>query len=226
MFYRDTKHIIHYTTMPLIVDKRITSILNEGSYQEVSNFLLNEATFRIGEHNFRLLEVEYYDLDDPYTHKDVSQYTPGRWYFHRKGGTYKGLDVTCQHGSFLLRAVENLDTGEITEGPSLLVDLILAETGLNDVNELRAKYTYPGQKNINIRFIPSVIKEETILTCRRVGLRHQPERDQHWQARLRFLIKPEYLKKGRKLLIEDLKADGMSRDEIIALTKCSPRSVI
>ena len=212
--------------MPLIIDKQISSILNEGSFQEVANFLLNEATFRIGEHDFRFLEVEYYDLDDPYTHKDAAQYTPGRWYFHRKGGTYKGLDVTCQHGSFLLRAVENLKTGEITEGPSLLVDLILAETDLDDVNELRNKYVYPGQKNTNLRLIiPNKSRQETILTSRRIGLRHQPERDQHWQTRLRFLTKPEHLKKGRKLLIEDLKEDGMSREEIIALTKCSPRSV-
>ncbi len=217
-----TKHI----TMPLIIlDKRVSSILNEATYQDVANFLLNEVTFRIGNHDFRLLEVEYYDLDDPYTHKDASQYTPARWYFHRKGGSYKGLDVTCQHGSFLLRAVENLDTGEITEGPSLLVDLILAETGMSDVNALREKYTSPCQKNTNLRFVPSKLQHDDILACRRVGLRHQEERNEYWQARLRFLIASEHLKKGRKLLIEDLKADGMSRDDIIALTKCSPRSL-
>lgn len=213
--------------MPLIIiDRQISSILNDSSYQDVSKFLLNEVIFRIEEDDFRLLEIEYYDLDDPYTHKDATQYIPARWYFHRKGGTYKGLDITCQHGSFLLRAVENIKTGEITEGPSLLVDLILEKTCFGDVNELRDRYIYPSQKNINLRLVITDLSQDKILSCRRIGLRHQPTQDQYWQARLRFLIKPEHLKKGRKLLIEDLKIDGISRDEIIALTKCSPRSLL
>ena len=212
--------------MPLILlDNRVKSILCETPHLDVADFLLNEVTFRIGKNNYRLLEVEYYDLDDPYTHKDSTQYTPARWYFHRKGGSYKGLDVTCQHGSFLLRAVKNLDNGQVIEGPSLLVDLILQETGCHDVNQLRETYIHPAQKNTNLRFISINPKEEPILTCRRVGLRHQPEREGFWQARLRFLIFPDLLKKGRKILLEDLKADEMSREEIIALVKCSPRSV-
>ena len=210
----------------IILDKRINSLLTKASYQEVASFLLNEATLRIGQYNYRLLEVEYYDIEDPYTHQDAIQYTPARWYFHRKGGSYKGLDVTCQHGSFLLRAVKNLETSEIIEGPSLLVDLILRGTGINNVNTLRDMYIHPGQKNSNLRLLGMAKREDPILTCRRIGLRHQDERNKFWQARLRSLVSPELLKKGRKLLIEDLREDGMSREEIISLVKCSPRSLI
>jgi hypothetical protein len=52
----------------------------------------------------RFVEIEFYYTDaihaDPFTHKDPLQKTNGQWYFHKigaqyKGGTYKGLDVTC-----------------------------------------------------------------------------------------------------------------------------------
>lgn len=124
--------------MPLILlDTTITQLLSTASYSEVTTFLLCNCILVIGSHHYRLLEIEYYSLEDPYTHKDTSQYVPERWYWYRKGDTFKGVDITCRGGSFLLRAAQDLSTLQTIEVPSLLVDLILATTNIRTVEELR-----------------------------------------------------------------------------------------
>lgn len=159
----------------------------------------------------------------------LNKYIPGCWYFHRKGGTYKGVDITCGHGSFLLRAIQDIQTEEVTEGPSLVVDVLLSKLDCPDVNTLRQKYIHPSRKNTNLKLVwQKQNTDNTILMARRVGLRElsdDPIRNEYYNKKLRFLISPALLKKGRKILIEDLKQEGMTKEEIINLVKCSPRSV-
>jgi hypothetical protein len=118
----------------------------------LASFLLGGCTLVAGHRRFSLLEVELYlkgaPHDDPFAHGQAIQFHPARWYFHKTGSGYreasrKGLDVTCgREGSFaggvLLRAARDLATGELIEGPSLLVDAVLRELGHSKVRDLVA----------------------------------------------------------------------------------------
>ena len=96
----------------------------------------------------RPTEVEVYvradSHPDPYPHAQDLTRTAARWYFHRtgqsyRGGTYKGLDLTCGggswHGALLLRAMTD-DAGEAVAGPCRLVNRLLELTGFSSVAEL------------------------------------------------------------------------------------------
>jgi len=102
--------------------------------------LLNGTQVHIGAVPHRLVEVEVYYHGpghlDPFTHRDPLQRQPGRWYFHRgggayRGGSFKGLDLTFGDGSascgVLLRSLARAD-GTLVVGPSLCVDHLLALT--------------------------------------------------------------------------------------------------
>lgn len=110
---------------------------------------------------FRMCEVEIYANaskvhEDTFTHGDPQQETVGTWYFHKKGGTFKsgsfkGLDVTFGAPKlpvgFLIRSVLPLkspdasDTAtlrkeDLVEGPSLVVDTLLAALGVSSILDL------------------------------------------------------------------------------------------
>src|SRR5205085_6803669 len=85
--------------------------------------------------------------DDPFTHGDPIQVHPGRWYFHKtagvyRGGSFKGVDVTfgdgTARGGILFRGLERPD-GSLIDGPSLLVDHVLTLCGADSVAELDRK---------------------------------------------------------------------------------------
>jgi hypothetical protein len=119
---------------------------------QLASFLLAGCTLVAGGRRFSLLEVEVYlkgaEHDDPFAHGQAVQFHPARWYFHKTGSGYreasrKGLDVTCgREGSFaggvLIRAARDRATGELIEGPSLLVDAVLRELGHSKVRDLVA----------------------------------------------------------------------------------------
>lgn len=103
---------------------------------------------------FLITEVELYCSDkqrmglhdDVFTHCDPLQEVAGCWYFHKmhgtyKAGTYKGLDVTFGMAGFpcgaLIRSVQrDLDGNDVVEGPSLVVDTLLAACGASSIVDL------------------------------------------------------------------------------------------
>ena len=109
-------------------------------YQLLKFFMFN-TRLRIANTPYRFLELEIYVCDrthnDIYTHCHPCQKNSLTWYFHQmshkehsyKGGTFKGLDITCAknegYGGVLIRAIVNELTGEIIEGPCKVVNHIL-----------------------------------------------------------------------------------------------------
>jgi hypothetical protein len=95
---------------------------------------------------YRIIELEYYlynnDHPDPFVHQHEEQKLSNCWYFRRKGGTFKGLDLTLGNNSsyfgVLIRTMETLDAKnpEIISGPCKVVDKILELYGVNLVNDL------------------------------------------------------------------------------------------
>lgn len=104
-----------------------------------------------------ICEVELYARradthDDAFTHADPLQYTSGGWYFHRKGGTFKGgsfkgVDITagcaeCPVGA-LIRSVCAAPTDAaacgtidgLVDGPCLVVDAMLKAMGVAAIKD-------------------------------------------------------------------------------------------
>jgi hypothetical protein len=119
-----------------------------GWFDGLAAQLLNGTQLIIADTPHRLVEVEAYYYGpghlDPFTHRDPLQREPGRWYFHRSGGAYrggsfKGLDLTFGDGSascgVLLRSLARAD-GTLIVGPSLCVDHMLAATKLPTMKAL------------------------------------------------------------------------------------------
>ncbi|CAG8499519.1 11148_t:CDS:1 [Paraglomus occultum] len=125
-------------------------------FNNIANVLLvNTYLYLPNDEVYSIVEVEFYLRDtasnhaDPYTHGDVHQLTCGEWYFHRvgkngyRGGTRKGVDLTFGsikrniYGGILIRSIKNERSGDVIEGPSLVVDQILKACGVNTNGGIR-----------------------------------------------------------------------------------------
>jgi hypothetical protein len=152
-------HIEELLRITTCKDAKDSSTYYQQSFEDICSKLLSEFTLCVGDTDrYRLLEVEAYLYDedthqDPYPHNHPKQRIPGRWYFHHvgmsagfRGGSRKGLDVTigdgrmaCK-GGLLIRAMQNVTSGTIIDGPCLLVDAILNGLKVKSINELVDTY--------------------------------------------------------------------------------------
>ena len=120
-------------------------------FAAAADFILNRAALLVAGVPYRVAELEAYyhgpAHPDPFAHRDPVQLDAGRWYFHRTGGAYrggsfKGVDLTLGDGratfGVLVRAVVAPD-GTRIDGPSLVVDHLLARTGEGTVAALAAR---------------------------------------------------------------------------------------
>ena len=110
----------------------------------MADCLLNSFRLIIANKRYRIIETEVYYRGphhvDPFAHRDPIQLQCDRWYVHRTGGSYnggsfKGLDITFgdgrASGGWLIRGLEQCD-GTHIDGPSLVVDHILASAKVNE----------------------------------------------------------------------------------------------
>lgn len=105
----------------------------DAQFAKIATGIFSRTILKVRSKSYRIMEIEFYYYSkghpDIFAHRDETQRKRGHWYFHKKEGSYKGLDVTfgdgTYYGGILLRAIENLDNGLYTEGPSKLVDEIL-----------------------------------------------------------------------------------------------------
>lgn len=179
----------------------------------IAHYLLNQVHLVIGTTRARIVEVEYYANPDPYIHGTVEQTRPYCWYFHKKGssfrgGTYKGLDFTfgdnqVHHCGVLLRSIQIIATGQIIEGPCMVVNFILGHTSMPDIAHLVATYpSYPpaAADPASLLYIEGAeLPPLSIAQGPRVGL--SAKHPQYLMRPLRFTTVPHDLKKGRPLLL-------------------------
>jgi hypothetical protein len=122
-------------------------------FVQIANELLNNYIIQVGNTQFRINEIEFYlkhDLHlDYFTHCDSMQQSNCDWYIHRTGGSYrsgtfKGIDITFGSyakevfGGILIRTIENLETGEVFEGPCVCVDrfmMVMMELETKTIDE-------------------------------------------------------------------------------------------
>jgi hypothetical protein len=222
----------------------LTDATAGGWFTRVADLLLNRTRWVIGGRPHRITECEFYYRgpahDDPYTHGDPVQVHAGRWYFHKtagiyRGGSFKGVDVTfgdgTARGGILLRGAERAD-GTLIDGPSLLVDHVLALSGVTTVAEF--------DRTIGARFAwdPSspMHFEETdpgghgTLACARVGLslrRAWPGTTMpaYLTRHYRFLTEPGRIAKGKPHMVMGLHRLGRPPEEIRQVTRSPARSI-
>ena len=100
-------------------------------FNKIADMVLNKWVINVNNKHYRFSEIEFYlnhkQHPDTFTHGDEMQSILGNWYFHRAGksyksGSYKGLDLSFgqgdnSHGGILIRSIQSLEDGSITEGP-------------------------------------------------------------------------------------------------------------
>lgn len=204
----------------------------EAHFERIARVVLLECVLAVNGRFFGINEIEFYyhgDLHlDVFTHQHPLQRRCGKWYFHSmgssyKGGTYKGLDLTCalpgssHAGGMLLRGmIEEKMPGRPTkdaevQGSCKLVDAILAACEAASVAEL-----VEGQMRSELSAFSSasplhlerltVPRKEQMFQSARVGLflkkKDVPMELQHRFVALpyRFVTRPLTIAKGRGVL--------------------------
>ena len=198
--------------------------------------LLTAHRLRVAGRPHRLIEVEAYlhsaTHPDPFAHRHPVQLTAGRWYFHRTGGSYrggsfKGLDLTFGNGAafggFLLRGLETPD-GRIIDGPSLLVDHLLRETGCRTVAELD-RAAESADSPLSLVAVEPEVRE--VWRSLRVGLSLKKKvfapndvSVTYLRQPYRYLTDPRRTKKGKPHAVLPLLTMGIRHEEITAITGC------
>lgn len=194
----------------------------------VEDFLL-ESCFKVGSEIAQVVELEVYQSPDPYIHELPEQKLFGHWYFHRssstvmspwgfKGGNYKGLDFTFgsedsdSYGGILIRSLMTPDG--LVEGPSRVVDYILAKTGCTTIADLvKLIPNYPPRcddVNFPLHILSTERRPDIIYSGPRVGLtyRSDPESKKYFGANLRFTTYPKLQKNKFSLVLSFLYANS------------------
>ncbi len=198
----------------------------------VARALVLDHELVVGGRALRVEEAEVYLFAeghrDPFAHRHPLQATPGRWYFHRagasyRGGSFKGLDLTFgppgAWGGVLIRTLS--DEAGLVSGPSRCVDRLLALAGVERVAALDdGRDAFDPAGRLHLRPAP---RQRTLLCTARVGLtlrRHAPgdERPRWLLVRDRLLTAPRAIAKGRVHVVMALHEDGLGPEAIRAAT--------
>lgn len=211
----------------------------ELKFDVIAHKLLNKVELVSGNTSFRICEIEFYLNGgihcDLFTHSDKQQLTHGQWYFHRTGnqyrtGNYKGLDITFAkgtkvYGGILIRAIEEIKTQKLYDGPCVSVNRLLSIHGCNEVVPFIEKKGWDWHcTNVdNLIFIRDIeeLEQRTLYKCPRVGLtlkKTTGKRSVDISRDYRYLSAPKEIKKGRPNLIIGLYKNGKSAQEISKLT--------
>lgn len=209
-----------------------TRVEVEDSFQEIALALMNSTLLEINGQDYKISEVEFYFqnefFNDPFVHCQPRQKQVNQWYFHRKGdgfkdGKIKGLDITIGNenafGGMLIRGIENVQTGEVIDGPSLVVDAILRAYQVEKVQEIAPTLEMHviTEANASFRLKEYDHKVLTIPTkCPRVGLTVISGENQYLRERFllrdyRFLADPKKTEKFRHTIFLALINQGMSQ---------------
>jgi hypothetical protein len=215
-------------------------------FADLAGRLLNACDLVVAGGRYRLAEVEMYyhgrPHPDPFAHRDPLQLENARWYFHRtggryRGGSFKGLDLTLGDGTahfgILVRSIAGPDGPRLIDGPSRVVDHLLARTGAKDVAALDAMIAGRGVWDAASPL--AVVEAEgprdaAVFRCPRVGLslkRAQgvPDAPKFVGRPYRFLTEPRAITKGKVHLALALHRSGETAEAIHATTGVPRKAV-
>jgi len=174
----------------------------------LSDQLINHHNLKVGKKIYQLIEIEFYHKssshNDTFVHGDQEQLQNATWYYHRmrggyKEGTYKGMDITFgpnnEHGGLLVRCIKDLSTGNLIEGPCLVVQEILKEHKLDKVSDL-AKLGDADTRNVLTNKYHSLValqqpRTDSLLSSPRVGLKFNSRMaESEFDPKFAYVLKP------------------------------------
>lgn len=191
---------------------------NDSGFYDIANILLNKSVLSVSDSLYRIVEVEFYyksDIhNDEYVHCDPDQLLKNTFYFHKfktgtyKAGTFKGLDITLGdkdedvYFGILIRAIQNLDTLEIIEGPCKSVNKILEEYEVDKIIDFTNKEIFDifeNRQNFVLLNEEDRLEIQKIASGPRIGLSDKyPE---FKNRPYRFAIYKEKIKKQKRSLL-------------------------
>jgi len=214
-----------------------------SAFRASAELLLNQCTLQVAGRPHRLTEVEFYWTDkrhpDPFTHGDPMQREFGRWYFHRrgntyKGGTYKGLDIAVggpeRTAGILLRGIEDVATGERIDGSCSIVDRLLAlctpKAGTSTVAALAEQVAAidppTPQGSLLALELATPGPARPLFASARVGLTLKrgadPARCAYLGRHYRYVVEPKRLRKGRLHVVLAAHQAGLDQETLHRLT--------
>ena len=117
----------------------------QAEFDRIAKELLNSYNLITPENAYRIRELEFYyyaeNHTDFYCHKNPRQQTKANFYFHRFKDSekylrlrQKGIDITFgipdkSHGGILIRAIQNINSGDVFTGIGKLTNQIIDEIG-------------------------------------------------------------------------------------------------
>ena len=226
----------------------------------IAKFLIRSVKISTLSVSFSICEVEMYAFaagvyEDRFTHRDSQQEILGTFYFHKKGGTYKGgsfkgLDLTFGFekvacGALIRSIREDKEGGRLVEGPSLVVDAILAAAGCKDISAIIKTGTGEGLGCLCVteavatktgcswsKSLGAIIAADVpeppkrVLSAPRVGLIPRTADDLVYAGRLlRFIDGSCKLAKQRAGIIAAMLLEGKSRAVVRELTGGMPNNI-
>ncbi|QYB17786.1 hypothetical protein PV-S19_0423 [Pacmanvirus S19] len=197
------------------MNNQLIELLKDNSpenFENIANELLNNYDLSINGHLYKICEVEFYlkynEHPDPYVHCDADQLTVGKWYFHKRGGTYKGGTFKCldctfaenAHGGILIRSVIT-PTGALIEGPCNTVNEILRVCNYASIRDF---VVAEGINIINnkLTLVPALPRYDDVFSSKRVGL--NPTTDINYADSPYRYVTNLKIKKERKNIIAGL----------------------
>ena len=191
--------------------------LDDSHFSKIAETLFHNYQLIINKKKFRLAEIEFYlnskNHPDTYTHNDLDQLLNNCFYFHKfktgtyKAGTFKGMDITFGNAEsksyfgILVRAIIDLETNEIVEGPCKVVNKILELYGCDSIMDFTTGNNLNIFKN-NHKFILQKVKlsAQEMYHGPRIGL--STKYPDYQNSNYRFVIHKEKIKKKKTSLIK------------------------
>lgn len=165
-----------------------------SEFDRIAKKILNACELRTPTSNTYLIrEIEfYYHTDnhtDYYCHKNSEQLNNSTFYFHRFKDPekylrlkQKGIDITfgnqsrCEYGGILIRAIQNINSGDIFTGIGKLTNHIIAEIGgPKEIQQLYDTKNAAFNKSASLHLSCSDNNRLKIYKKRRQGLNHKPK---------------------------------------------------
>lgn len=207
------------------MDQKIINFIKKNDINGLANYLLFETHLSVNGNNYRMIEIEFYICND--NHKDIfthchkDQKKMLTWYFHQmsnkdhsyKGGTFKGLDITCGfdngYAGVLIRSIMNETTNQVIEGPCKVVNEFLDKIKCDSIKTLVIDKL---NNNVSCQYSDLLKLEEKhynntdLYVAPRIGLSMKGDtvnEKQKWvNNNYRFIIFKDNVKKEKKKMIK------------------------
>ena len=184
----------------------------KGSFEKISEDIMNSWVLISGYNKYRICEIEFYFNatgihDDNYTHSHELQKTSGKWYLHPSGIDITFGNAEC-YGGILIRALDNLtltkeDPKRYTYGPLNC----LQEIFRNLDSAYKHDYTFGLEETI-----ADLIEFEKPIAAPRVGL-NKIRNEEMYDKLYRFLVLPKKKHAEKTKIVNAMIKQGFSEEK-------------